>query len=227
MLQQQLPGLRFHWLDLPGCGEHYRQLSPLSISNIRQHLQRQCRDKYIQPPFGVIGLSLGGMVALEWLAASIDVAAVVLINSSANDFPLFCRIRPGAAARAVQAMLSTMGTRERLILTMVSNRFTSDSTVLEYWQAIQQQQPVSRSLFFRQLIAAARFKLPDLGLHKQGLVLASHNDRMVACDCSRKLADRYHWPLRLHPEAGHDLPLDQPEWVIAAFKQWLLGTSGS
>jgi pimeloyl-ACP methyl ester carboxylesterase len=122
-------------------------------------------------------------------------------------------------------MLSPMHLRERLILSMVSNRYASDSAVLQRWQAIQQQQSVSRRLILRQFIAAARFKLPDLAEHSQGLILASDNDRMVASDCSRQLAGRYHWPLLRHPDAGHDLPLDQPEWVIAAFKQWLLDSN--
>jgi pimeloyl-ACP methyl ester carboxylesterase len=27
--------------------------------------------------------------------------------------------------------------------------------------------------------------------------------------------------MKLHPDAGHDLPLDDPEWIIQQIRNWL------
>jgi len=35
--------------------------------------------------------------------------------------------------------------------------------------------------------------------------------------CSNALAERFNCSLDVHPNAGHDLPLDAPDWVIQQF----------
>jgi hypothetical protein len=47
------------------------------------------------------------------------------------------------------------------------------------------------------------------------LVLASRGDRLTDWRCSRDLAQAGDWPLKVHLKAGHDLPLDDPQWLIA------------
>jgi hypothetical protein len=39
--------------------------------------------------------------------------------------------------------------------------------------------------------------------------------------CSAALARAWGCPLRTHPEAGHDLPLDAPDWLIEQVRHWL------
>jgi hypothetical protein len=55
------------------------------------------------------------------------------------------------------------------------------------------------------------------------LVLASAGDRLVDHHCSLRLAQAWDAPCRLHPTAGHDLPLDAGGWVAQAVAQWLAG----
>ena len=186
-------------------------------------LQQQLQEKNISGPFGIIGLSLGAMVALEWLAAAQEqVTAVVAINTSANDFPLHWRLCPSAIPLGLQALLSTSTEhRERLILQLVSEHHSHDNAIANQWLAIQQQQPVTRSTIIRQLIAAARFSAPVFSSPKRGLILCSDSDTMVSYQCSSQLAHRYQWPLYCHITAGHDLPLDDPLWVIEKFEHWL------
>ncbi|PMZ18082.1 alpha/beta hydrolase, partial [Pseudomonas sp. FW306-02-F08-AA] len=38
--------------------------------------------------------------------------------------------------------------------------------------------------------------------------------------CSQALAAAWNLPLVMHPFAGHDLPLDDPAWVVAQVLQW-------
>jgi hypothetical protein len=52
-------------------------------------------------------------------------------------------------------------------------------------------------------------------------VLASRADRLVDGSCSRALAYRVPGArLAEHDSAGHDLPLDDPEWVVAQIRGW-------
>ncbi|EER57837.1 hypothetical protein AcdelDRAFT_4590, partial [Acidovorax delafieldii 2AN] len=39
--------------------------------------------------------------------------------------------------------------------------------------------------------------------------------------CSLAIARHWQCALALHPQAGHDLPLDAPQWVIAQVQRWL------
>ena len=45
------------------------------------------------------------------------------------------------------------------------------------------------------------------------LLLAGAGDRLVDPACSRRLARTWQVPLLEHAQAGHDLPLDDPDWV--------------
>jgi pimeloyl-ACP methyl ester carboxylesterase len=82
-----------------------------------------------------------------------------------------------------------------------------------------------RLALFSQLCAAARFFPPAPGSLSAGLwFLGSRRDRLVNVACSRDLAHRYAAPCLEHPWAGHDLPLDDPDWVcerVARIQQQL------
>jgi pimeloyl-ACP methyl ester carboxylesterase len=73
----------------------------------------------------------------------------------------------------------------------------------------------------RQLVAAVRYRAdPDLPVPL--LVLASQNDRMVDPSASRAIAYRVPGAtLKEHPSAGHDLPLDDPQWVLEQIAAWM------
>jgi hypothetical protein len=45
-------------------------------------------------------------------------------------------------------------------------------------------------------------------------------------DCSREIAHRWGCPLAVHPQAGHDLPLDDGPWVLATVRDWLATAQG-
>ena len=54
------------------------------------------------------------------------------------------------------------------------------------------------------------------------LLLASRGDRLVHWKCSSTLEQRWQWTLKLHPDAGHDLVLDEPEWILRQLAEWLI-----
>ena len=221
----RFPDRQFVTLDLPGCGIHFREPSPLSIAGIRNHLEKElalCSSISASEPIGLITLSLGSMVALDWWNHDNHrIAAVVVMNTSANNNPVHWRFRLSALGPAIKAILSwSSPRREAYILRMVSQRYYADQHLIMQWQEIQKQHPVSVLTFVKQLIAAARFTLPATLPADNGLVLASSNDQMVSSRCSKTIAAKYNWPLALNNLAGHELTLDQPVWVVDQLEQW-------
>lgn len=221
LLQQAFPEHRFHTVDLPGTGVRYREDSPDGIGDIRKAVGEQVG--HIPAPYSLLALSMGGMVALDWAqhAEPGEIQHLVLINTSSGFSPPWQRMRPGAWPRVLRLLARReLFHRERDLLHLTCNRAVSLDTV-KHWYSIQRQRPVTFANARRQLTAAARYHpVPDRPL-PDALVLASRGDRIVHWKCSRTLADRWQWTLRIHPDAGHDLPLDDPQWLIRQIHDWL------
>ena len=211
-LVRRFPGHHFHCIDLPGTGTRLQEHSPASIAGIRAMVQAYAR--HIPGPLGLFGLSMGGMVALDWAQSDPQrIARLVLINTSSGFSPPWRRMRAAAFGQALAMALSQdIDERERRILRLTSNRAV-DHDLEAHWLVAQRQRPVSRKTAMAQLRAAATYRPRPSAPAAEGLLLASAGDRIVHWHCSRALARRWHWPLRIHPDAGHDLPLDAPVWV--------------
>ncbi|MEO6853603.1 MAG: alpha/beta hydrolase, partial [Rhodoferax sp.] len=109
---------------------------------------------------------------------------------------------------------------ERSILRITSQG--GQDAVLPLWLALRGQHPVTRANALRQLLAAARYRAPK-AVTTPTLLLASAQDQLVSVACSQALARQWQCRLQVHPTAGHDLPLDDGNWLarqIAA--QYLL-----
>ncbi|MFT7403245.1 alpha/beta fold hydrolase [Zhongshania sp.] len=217
-------GWHCHAIDLPGFGSEHQRPSPLTIADIRRDVQQRL-PQYIAntgQAFGVVALSLGGMVALDWLAmAPQDIAKAIFINSSSADCGLLQRIKPGAITATAHALLATShATQESAILKMVSNNNTQHAELLGQWCHIRQLRPSTKRNVLRQLIAASQFKSPSVAsiANAKGHFISSRADRMVSYKCSEYLANKYHCWLTLHSTAGHDLPIDDAAWLIGVFK---------
>jgi len=201
-------------IDLPGNGERWRDRSPPSIEGMVRAAREQLP---LPPPYLLVAISLGGMVALEWARQhGEELAACAMVNSSFADVSRpWQRLRPGAALALLGLLRPGLSDadRERRVLALTSNR-PVDPMVLHLWTRCAQQRPVSRANFMRQMVAALRFRAGAAAPAVPLLLVASANDRLVSVACSRALARRWGLPLQLHPTAGHDLPLDDPEWLL-------------
>jgi pimeloyl-ACP methyl ester carboxylesterase len=159
-------------------------------------------------------MSLGAMVAVAWSAAyPHEVAAQVLINTSLRPFsPFYQRLRPHHYGLLLRLVLRGASPEdwERSILRITSHG--GQDAVLPQWLALRAQHPVSRANALRQLLAAARYRAPD-AVSTPTLLLASAQDQLVSVACSQALARQWQCGLQVHPTAGHDLPLDDGDWV--------------
>lgn len=222
-LEAALPGSRVIALDLPGNGQLHRQRSPMHVQDMVENCRVQLKARNITAPYRLLAMSLGAMVAVGWSSAyPNEIATQVLINTSLRPSNAFYeRLRP--ANCGVLLKLAVFGASpdawERQILRITSNQ--PHEAVLPLWLALRQSHPVSRANALRQLVAAARFCAPQAPPVAATLVLASAHDRLVSVACSTSLARQWQCGLRIHPTAGHDLPLDDGPWVADQVRQWL------
>jgi pimeloyl-ACP methyl ester carboxylesterase len=208
-------GVPVHPLDLPGNGTRWAERSPARIDALADAVRAAAIAHGVAWPANVLALSLGGMVATSWAVRfPQQVARLVLAGTSArNHAPLHWRLRPRAALPLLIAVLrGDDAAIERAVLAATSA--VGDARVLTQWIALRLAHPVSRRNAAAQLLAAARYRAPAQ-LPVPVRLLAGARDALVDPRCSARLAQAWGAQLRVHPDAGHDLPLDAPDWVVA------------
>jgi len=204
-------------LDLAGNGLRYRETSGPTVPDMAGDVADQWQ-RLRGGPVRVLALSLGGMVAAEWARqAPHTVTELVLCNSSFRPYSApWERFQPRALSKLLRLLLTAPAALEieTEILRLSSNRPEAHAAQLCDWVQWRQQCPVSAGNVLRQLAAAARYRAaPAPAVATR--VLSSAGDRLVSPRCSQRLAAAWKVPLTLHPSAGHDLPLDDPDWLLA------------
>ena len=186
------------------------------------------REAGLPPPYHLLAMSLGAMVAMAWSAEHpAELRGCVLINTSLRRFnPWYQRLRPRNYMRLLGLVLSrSASASERAILELTTHHPPAPTeTLLAQWTAWRLQNPVSRANALRQLWAAARFDAPRDKPAVPLLVLVSAADTLVDPRCSLRLAQAWSIESRTHPSAGHDLPLDDAAWVAHEVGLWLAAT---
>ncbi len=224
LLAAELREARVLALDLPGNGRLNDHRSPASIEGMAEHCRSNLATQGVPPPYHLLAMSMGGMVAAAWSAAHPEeISACVLLNTSFGACsPLHHRLRPGAWPRLLKTLLvpSARG-REALIFDLTSNLAgETRPEIVEHWTALRVAHPVRLANAIRQLVASARFRAPRQA-PVPTLLLLGAGDQLVDPRCSRGIARRWDCPLAVHPWAGHDLTLDDPAWVAAEVHAWL------
>lgn len=226
-LARWLPAARLLALDLPGNGEQHAQGSPAHVERITDSLRAGLAARGVAPPYRLLALSLGAMVAVDWATRHADeVAGAVLINTSLRGLnPPHHRLRPASFLRLLRiAGAVDDAAREREILALTSRACRDEAAtraLVARWCAARREHPVSAANTLRQLVAAARFRAPNRPPPVPLLLLASRGDTLCDVRCSRRIAERWDVELREHPHAGHDLPLDDGEWVARTVAGWV------
>ncbi|MBL7687490.1 MAG: alpha/beta hydrolase [Bdellovibrionaceae bacterium] len=223
--------VRISTLDFPGCGRHSEMPPVLSVEAMTAFVREKFAEMMALEASGqverpahrrLVAISLGGMVAAEWLSKwPTDFDSAVLINSSMRGLSkMHDRLRMASWWRIPLILKSgTVKERERQILEWISNRPDRQAEVLPDWTHIQETRPVSYLATLTQLAAASRFNAPDR-IGTPLLVLASRQDRMVNPTCSEAIASYYKAQILFHPTAGHDLPLDAGPWCALMIAEW-------
>jgi len=211
--------------DIPGTGSEWQRLTPISIAEIMLQLRQTFRLKNpdVSYPIRLLGISMGGMLCTEWAKQFPDeIEHMVFINTSFNQFsPIYQRLKFSKLTTLIRILSSAPLQQEQLILTMTSHTQYGNQALAQRWLDYAKQQPVSRNNALRQLYAASRFNPPALAPIKHILLLASQHDQLVDARCSSAIATQWHSPIYYHPSAGHDLPLDDSDWVCQKISTWV------
>jgi pimeloyl-ACP methyl ester carboxylesterase len=222
-LARALPGSRVVTPDLPGAGVMRGERSPHRVEGLLAGCREQLRRQGVAPPFHLLGLSLGGMVAAAWAAAwPAELASCILVNSSMRPYnPVLQRLRVSRMWRLLCILLDADPRRaEEAVLRLTSSDPERHREVLAHWVALRRARPVSRINAVRQLLAAARYRHSGTRPCVPTLVIASAGDTLVDPGCSRTVAARWGVECVMHPSAGHDLPLDDAPWLAAQLAGW-------
>lgn len=218
-LQVAFPNAIIHILDLAGTGQFHHQPSPNTIEEITEFAREQAEQLgYLTQPLTLLALSLGGMVAWEWMQKyPQDICASVLVNTSfASLSPFYHRLRWQNYGQIMQILgANDILARETAIVRLVSN-LNDEATfkTAEKWMAIYKQRPISFGTSFRQIMAAAKYKPTHHVIEKPVLLLNSLGDKLVSPRCSAAIQKEFRVLLEVHSTAGHDIPLDAPDWMI-------------
>lgn len=220
----RIPDARIVTLDLPGNGALNHLRSPCTVAGMADHCRTTLLQRGIAPPYKLLAMSLGAMVAVAWAStAPREIARCVLINTSLRPFsPFFRRLRPGNYLRLLKIAMPATSCleREMAILAMTSRMRSDHEHILRIWVALREAHAVTRKNALRQLCAAMRYRAPAEKPDVPLLILASENDTLVHSACSVTLAQKWGTEIHIHPQAGHDIALDDGDWLAAQVARW-------
>ncbi|GEK16115.1 alpha/beta fold hydrolase [Aliivibrio fischeri] len=217
-LQSVFPKSVVTCIDIPGNGYLSSKTSPETISGMVESVRLQCRSK---GGIHILAISMGGMIGLKWAELyPEEIESVICINTSAKGFsPFYERLLPRNYLKVAMALVSRSFDRERAIYQMVSNQPVDFNTVHE-WANYSKRYPMSVYNFWRQLSAARKFQTsrPECELH----FIVSLKDKLVNCKATKAIASSWNIPVIMNEMDGHDIALDNSEWLVSTVSSiWL------
>lgn len=211
-------------IDIPGAGEYFRDLSPLTIGEMVEKMRQDyLAARTPDEESYLISISLGGMISVEWMKRyPNDFLKATLMNTSMGGIsPVHHRLKPSAFLHLLKIPCQKGRDKEASIIELICNNRAFYEETLELWDKIQKQHPVSLNNSLRQLFAAATYMPGNFRPPIPVQLLAATGDRMVNVSCSRKIAEKWGIPLIEHPTAGHDLTVDDSPWVSSKIKEFI------
>lgn len=219
-LKTAFPQDRFELLEIPGNGILHGEKSPLTMKGMVEAFRQQSQFLQEDRKVHILAISMGAMIATAWADQyPHEVEKLILINSSsAKHSKFYERLRPVNYLKIAELFVRSktrysVEERERQILKMTANSSERREFALPLWTKESEQHPIEIQNFLRQLWAAGAYEFP-VKPPVPAVLFSCENDHFVDVSCSKNLAKSWGCSLRIHPWAGHDLPLDDPEWVI-------------
>ena len=209
------PTAEMEFLELPGNGLLNKESSPVNPNEVVEYLRQNSVFCQKNLPIHICGISLGGMIALKWAELyPQNLESVTIINSSLKQLsPFYHRLIPNNYGKIGMALChSNTSEQEKIILSITSNEFSNTKKFLSLFADFAGEHKISKLNFAKQLVLATNIKigtLPDIQLN----IISSKQDRLVRSSCSDKIFGYLGGKQYIHPTAGHDLPLDDSEWL--------------
>ncbi|ATF89511.1 MULTISPECIES: alpha/beta fold hydrolase [Burkholderia] len=175
------------------------------------------------PRFALVGFSMGGYLAHEILRRAPErVTRLALLSTSARaDQPIQVEMRQGLLEAATHGDYDTVLANATLNTAHVSLRRDPVFAATKRRMAAD----IGRAAFARQTAAVigrpdSRRELPSIAV--PSLVLVGDSDPVTPPEFAREMAEAIPGAkLVIVPECGHTSPLERPEAVNAALRDWL------
>lgn len=218
LFKARFPNDEVELIDIPGNGFRNHEKSPSELSEYVA-LMRSRSEFLTEGPVNVVALSLGAMIAAEWARQfPKDFRNLILINTSSASLQSFYkRFLPPNYLNILKLLAEpSIRLRENLVGKMVMNHEERRMRFLDAMTQHSEEHPIQPINLVNQLRAASGFTFPqDPPLSVQNIqVWCSSRDHLVSNECSIQIARRWGVLPQVHPWAGHDLPLDDPEWAL-------------
>lgn len=218
VFKQICPDVEIEFLEIPGNGFSSNERSPIDPEKIVNILRSRSTFSQIGVPFNLCGISLGGMIALKWCELYPgSISSISVINSSLRQCSnLSDRLAPENYTKIIKALFTKDSfEQEKHILEITSNKFSETKVNLDMFARLSSLHRVSKINFTRQILLASKIHISHLN-HIPLKVISSDIDRLVDSSCSKAIAELFNGRLFTHNTAGHDIALDEPEWLSGA-----------
>lgn len=215
LFRARFPEDEVEMIDLPGNGERCEELSPWNIADYLPRIQERSQFLKDGKPLHLLGVSLGGMIAAEWARQSPDQIAKLYLGVTSSQFsPFYHRMRPSNYFAIARIMKNpSVARREEIILSLVANNQERIQKVLPGMVAYSERYPLQARNFFRQITAASGVQFASQA-SVPTVLIGAYGDRLVSPQCTLRLARQWGLEPRMHPNSGHDIPVDDPLWLI-------------
>ncbi len=214
-MKERFPLDKIELLDLPGNGTRNSEISPLAIVDYVSELRKHCSFSKRAEPFRILSLSLGSMVAVEWMRQfphEIEKTFLVCTSSKGHS-PFYHRFQWANYLKAMSLFGAETEQWEKTILEMVTNNHERRAEELPFLVKHSEKFPVKPMNILRQMKAASQYQFPKEApgpIHLMG----SYGDNLVSPQCTLRIAERWGLEAVMHPWAGHDIPIDDPLWLL-------------
>jgi pimeloyl-ACP methyl ester carboxylesterase len=204
-----------HCEDLPGNGLRFQEASPWGISEYVEITRPRVLKLINEFELTVISVSMGAMVMSYWIKKyPDDFAKLFFINTSSAGHSAPWE-RFNIQAMVLNKDLISKEKKEEHILRVTSQFQDRQKKFLEQFIKLDQENHVSPVNVLAQLWACHRHHFPkaqEVPTEKV-IFINSLQDQLVRPECSNRIASSWGRSVISHPTAGHDLPLDDPQWL--------------
>ncbi len=228
-LRRVQPAARLVEFDLPGTGPQWRERSASQVGELLEQLRARALRTGLEAqegPFGLIASSWAGCLATEWARRyPTEVGALVLISPAMRPFTRVLRsVPPSLWSTALALALGRRSPleRERRLWHSHTQMRELSPGLLQRWRELRRAHPTRARTGIAQVLAVWRYESSRRRPHQQVLLLAGKGDAWMDWRVSAAISRAWGAALRLHPQAGHDLLLDDPQWVARSLAEWLM-----
>lgn len=222
---EPIPGYRFITPDFPGFGAEPLATPGFTLELAAQHLDRQLRDQNVHKPFVLVGISMGGYLALEYVRQFPDrVNQLILISTKPGvDKPEGRQNRLNMAERVEKEGVSYLV--EAMIPGLLGKTTLTDKPKvkdrLSEWILNSSPQAVALA---QRAMANRRDQTDLLGRIKaRTLIIAGQEDALIAPTEAVAMGQTIpNSQVELLGQVGHLVPIESPKLFQKSLQTFLL-----